>query len=145
MRGLAPPLTVCFVTVFCLALVDPVGAADRPWQTGTWTDVSVKRQIFDFGPGSSPFGQPGGAPTMRAMADVRVFVIETDELRIEIQDVVGIGRRSVDAEIGEAVTFALDKNTICIKGTNGIEHKLRVTKKTDTRGRSRIRGRAERE
>jgi hypothetical protein len=53
------------------------------------------------------------------MADVRVFVIETDNLRIEIQDVVPVGRRSVDAEVGEAVTFELDKNTIYAKGTTG--------------------------
>ncbi len=130
MRAPIAALTVS-CAIFCsLAVVSRVGAAERPWQTGQWTDVSIKRQMFDFGPGSSPFGQPGSAPTMRAMADVRVFVIETDSLRIEIQDVVPVGRRSVDAEVGEAVTFALDKNTIYIKGDNGIEHKLRVTKKT---------------
>lgn len=121
--------TLC-ASLICAALVVPARAADRPWQTGRWTDISVKRQMFDFGPGTSPFGQPGSVPAMRAMADVRIFVIETDDLRIEIQDVVSIGRRSVDAEIGEAVTFALDKNAIYIKGVNGIEHKLRVTKKT---------------
>jgi len=117
-------------SLLCAVLVVPAHAADRPWQTGRWTDISIKRQMFDFGPGASPFGQPGNVPIMRAMADVRVFVIETDDLRIEIQDVVSVGRRSVDAEIGEAVTFALDKNTIYVKGENGIEYKLRVTKKT---------------
>jgi hypothetical protein len=120
------------IAAVCLAAgAASLAAAERPWQEGTWTDISIKRQMFDFGPGSSPFGQPGGgAPSLRAMADVRVYVIETAELRIEIQDVVPIGRRSVDAEIGDKVTFALDKNTIYIKGVSGIEHKLRVTKKT---------------
>ena len=105
-------------------------AADRHWQVGTWVGVDVKRQILDFGPGASGFGRPNEAPAMRAMADVRIYVIETDALRIELRDVVPVGRRSIEATIGKPVTFALHKNSVYVRDADGTEHKLRVTKKT---------------
>jgi len=103
-------------------------AAERHWQTGTWTDASVKRQVVDFGPGASGFGPPNAAPAMRAMADVRTYVIETEQLRLELKDVVQVGRQSVEATIGGAVTFAVEKNTVYIRDANGIEHRLQITK-----------------
>ena len=106
-------------------------AAERPWQTGTWTDVRTKRELLDFGPGASPFG--GGrssAPAMRALADTRIYIIETDLLRLELKDVVAVGHRSVDAVVGLPVTFAIEKNTVWIRDADGTEHKLRLTKKT---------------
>ncbi len=115
--------------VLLLVLVVVGSAAERRWQTGIWMDAGVKRQIIDFGPGSSGFGPPNSAVAMRAMADVRTFVIETHDLRLELQDVVPIGRRSVDVTIGESVTFAVEKNTVYIRDADGTEHKLRLTRK----------------
>jgi hypothetical protein len=106
-------------------------SAERHWQTGTWGDVTTRRKIIDFGPGASPFGRAGAQPTMRAMADVRRFVIETDELRIEMEDTVPIGRRSIDPVVGTTVTFALEKKAVYVRDAEGREHKLRLTKKTD--------------
>jgi hypothetical protein len=116
---------------FVVLLAAVCAAAEKHWQTGTWTDVSVTRQMLDFGPGSTSFdgGRPP-APSMRALADVRVYVIETDDLRLELKDVAAVGRRTVDAEIGRPVTFAVEKNTVYVRDAGGIEHKLRVTKKT---------------
>ncbi len=111
-------------------------AAERHWQTGTWRDMTTRRKMIDFGPGSSGFGGPGAArpgppgPTMRAMADVRTFVIETDDLRLDLEDTVPIGRRSIDVVIGGTVTFAVEKNAVYIRDPNGAEHKLRLVKKT---------------
>ena len=105
--------------------------AERHWQTGIWGDVTTNRKLIDFGPGASPFSRPGAQPSMRAMADVRSFVIETDELRIEMEDTVPIGRRSIDPVIGTAVTFALEKRAVYVKDDEGREHKLRLTKKID--------------
>jgi hypothetical protein len=126
-----PRASIFGVLVVLLALPHGAATARRDWQTGTWTKVDVSRQVVDFGPGSSSFGgPPSQTPAMRAMADVRIYVIETSDLRLEIKDVVPIGRRAVDAEVGQPVTFALDKNTVYIRDPDGTEHKLRVTKKT---------------
>lgn len=105
-------------------------AAEKQWQTGTWTKVDVSRQIVDFGPGASGFGRPNQAPSMRAMADIRVYVIEGKAVRLELKDVVQVGRRSVDAVVGEPVSFAIEKNTVYIRDMDGTQHKLRITKKT---------------
>ena len=113
-----------------MAVAIAAAAADKQWQTGTWGEVGTKRQIVDFGPGASPFG--GGrtsSPSMRAMADVRTYVIETEDLHLELKDVVAVGRRTVDATPGTAVTFALHKNTVYTRDPDGTEHTLRVTKK----------------
>lgn len=107
-------------------------AAARQWQTGTWGDVTTTRKLIDFGPGASPFGRSGAAqPTMRAMADVRQFVIETDAFRIEMEDTVPIGRRSIEPVTGTAVMFALEKKAVYVRDDEGREHKLRLTKKID--------------
>jgi hypothetical protein len=66
---------------------------------------------------------------MRAMADVYVYVIETDEIHLEMKEVVAVGRRSVDVVPGADVTFAFQKNTVYVRDPDGTEHKLRVTKK----------------
>src|SRR5258706_3747901 len=126
------PMVKHLLILFALLAVSPLSAAERHWQTGKWIDVSVKRRMVDFGPGASPFG--GGrpsAPSMRAEADVRTYVIETDALRLELEDVVKVNTRSIDAVIGLPVTFALVKNTGYVGDADGIEHKLRVTKKTN--------------
>jgi hypothetical protein len=123
-----------FTILLCvLALAPALHAGERHWQTGKWIDVNVKRRIVDFGPGASPFGggqQSSPAPAMRAMADLRTYVIETDDLRIELEDVVQVNTRSIDAVIGLPVTFALEKNALYVRDSEGVEHKLRVTKKT---------------
>ena len=120
------------LAVLVVLSVTGVGrAADRHWETGRWASVDVERRMFDFGPGASGFGGPrSAAPSMRAMADVRRYTLETDTLTIEFRDVVAIGHRSVDAVVGESVTFALDKKTIYVKDADGAEHKFSVSKKT---------------
>jgi hypothetical protein len=117
------------VVLAAMCAVSP--AAERRWQTGQWGDITTKRQIVDFGPGASGFGRPGGSPSMRAMADVRRFVIETDQMRLELEDTVPVGRRSFDATTGDMVTFAVEKNTVYIRDASGTEHKLRLIKKTE--------------
>jgi hypothetical protein len=122
----------CLVAIAVLAhvLTTLCTAAERHWQTGTWTDVSVKRQMIDFGPGSTPFDRGRPTSSMRAMADVHVYVLETAALRLELQDVVAVNKRALEAVVGLPVTFALEKSTIYIRDADGLEHKLRVTKKT---------------
>jgi len=113
-----------------IAMLAVCVAAERRWQTGTWGDITTKRRIVDFGPGASGFGRPGRSPSMRAMADVRRLVIETDERRLELEDTVSVGRRSFDATTGDMVTFAVEKNSVYIRDSKGTEHKLRLVKTT---------------
>ena len=82
-------------------------AADRQWQTGTWTEFSVQRQMMEFGPGVTPFDRGRRTSSMRAMADVGVYVIETAALRLELKDVRPINKPGLDAIVGQPVTFAL--------------------------------------
>jgi hypothetical protein len=117
--------------IVLLSIAGAAAAAERQWQAGTWGEVTTKRKLIDFGPGASPFGRAGTQPTMRAMADVRRFVIETDQLRLEMEDTVPIGRRSIDPVLGETATFALDKKTVYVRDAEGREHKLRLTKKIE--------------
>jgi hypothetical protein len=117
--------------VIAVAAAATSAAADRKWQTGTWGDITIKRQVVDFGPGASGFSRPGSTPEMRAMADVRHFVIETDNLRLEAEDTVSVGRRSFDAATGETVRFAVEKKTVYVRGPDGMEHKLRLVKKVE--------------
>jgi len=113
------------------ACLPGAAAADRHWQSGTWTEASVKRQMVDFGPGASPFSGARPDLSTRAMADVHTYVIETELLRIELQDVVQVNKRSLDAVVGQPVVFALDKRAVYVRDAAGIEHKLRLTKKTE--------------
>src|SRR5207247_9675785 len=54
-----------------------------------------------------------------------------DQMRLELEDTVPVGRRSFDATTGDMVTFAVEKNTVYIRDSSGTEHKLRLVKKTE--------------
>src|ERR1700676_4779014 len=104
--------------VVLMAIAAPGLSADRHWQTGTWGEVTTQRKMVDFGPGTSGFGPPRSSPTMQAMADVRRFIIETDEMRLEMEDTVPIGRRSIesiDVTVGGMVMFALEKSAVYVR------------------------------
>jgi len=123
-----------FLILFVFLAVSPLGAGERHWQTGKWIDVSVKRRMVDFGPGASPFGAGSGrpsTPSMKAQADVKTYVIETDTLRLELEEVAQVNTRSIDAVIGLPAVFALEKNTVYVRDSDNVEHKLRVTKKVN--------------
>lgn len=105
-------------------------AAERHWQVGKWTAVSVQRQMIDFGPGASSFDRGRPNPATNAMADVHLYTIETDTDHLEIKDVVRVDKRSVDAVVGDPVTFAVEKNTVYVRDGRGIDHKLRLVKRT---------------
>jgi len=122
-------VTSIVLSLVCL-LSGGIASADRHWQTGTWGEVSTSRQMVDFGPGQSSFGPPNAALQMQALAEVRVFVINTDDFTYEMKDTVPITRRSIDVTVGGPVTFAIERNTVYVRDANGAEHKLRLTKKT---------------
>jgi len=65
------------------------------------------------------------------MTEVGTYAIETADLRLELEDVVPLGRESFEriVSIGAAVTFALSKNIAYIRNADGTEYRLRVVKK----------------
>ena len=103
---------------------------ERAWQTGTWRGVQIVRPKVVFGVTRAPrVGSP--AP---AIAEVRTYIIETDDLRLELKENTTADAKRVDATVGEPVTFAIEKNTVYIKEAGGADHKLSVSKKiTKTR------------
>jgi hypothetical protein len=120
--------------VVLMAIAAPGLSAGRHWQTGTWGEVTTQRKMVDFGPGTSGFGPPRSSPTMRALADVSRFIIETDDVRLEMEDTVPIGRQSIDVTVGGMVRFALEKSAVYVRDQDGKEHKLRLIKKIDRAG-----------
>lgn len=107
-------------------------AAERNWQTGTWREVRVTRPRIVIGLQPSPNGPGPHTPTMTV---VRTYVIEADDQRFELADIAPASRRTVDALVGEKVIFAVQKNTIYVRGQDGFEHRLRITKKIPKSGR----------
>ena len=120
MKHLALAFAIGMMTVNATA-----AGPERAWQTGTWRGVQIVRPKIVFGVPRDPrVGSP--AP---ALTEVRTYVIETDDLRLELKENTTADARRIDATVGEAVTFALEKNTVYIKEADGGEHRLAVTKK----------------
>jgi hypothetical protein len=125
----------CYVrsTIWHLALTCAIGLVTattwatgpvRAWQTGTWRDVQIVRPKVVFAPAQ----RPGVVSQASALAEVRTYVIETDDLRLELKENTTADAPRIDATVGEIVTFAVEKNIVYIKEGDG-EHKLSVTKK----------------
>jgi hypothetical protein len=125
MKHLALALAIGMMTVNATA-----AGPERAWQTGTWRGVQIVRPKVVFGVTRAPrVGSP--AP---AIAEVRTYIIETDDLRLELKENTTADAKRVDATVGEPVTFAIEKNTVYIKEAEGAVHKLSVSKKiTKTR------------
>src|SRR5437764_8762782 len=120
MKHLALTFAIGLVTVSTWA-AGPV----RAWQTGTWRDVRMVRPRVVF----VPAPRPGIGSPVPGITEIRTYVIETDDLRIELKETTTADAPRIDATIDEAVTFALEKNTVYIKEADGAEHKLSVTRK----------------
>ena len=92
---------------------------------GIWRGVQIVRPKVVFGVTPAP---RAGSPAP-AIAEVRTYIIETDDLRLELKESTTTDARRIDATVGAPVTFALEKNTVYIKEAEGAEHKLSVSKK----------------
>jgi hypothetical protein len=99
-------------------------APERAWQTGTWVDFRVVRPKFVFGMGRDPRATAPPPP----VAEVRTYVIETGDRRLELKENTYADANRIDVTIGGPVTFALEKNTVYIRVDGGPERKLSVTK-----------------
>jgi hypothetical protein len=106
-----------------------VATADHQWQKGTWIDVGTARTPWIGDPASARLLGP--RPPKSEMTLVGTFVIETETERIELQDIVPFGENgALDAQvrIGLPATFAIEKKTAYIRGSDGKEYRLLVKK-----------------
>src|SRR5687767_13316107 len=120
------------VAVVAVVVFGAQPAADRRWQTGTWTQVGVKRTPFVGDVVQERM--PSGLHKPR-MTEVATYVIETDDRRYELQSLVAIGSDRFDLKVavGSAVTFAVEKKTAYIR-LDEDEHRLLVLKNERKRG-----------
>jgi hypothetical protein len=106
----------------------------RQWQTGTLVDAGRKHDIAIGGAASQtrrPANPGGTVPTFNGIPEVGTYVIETVELRLELEAMVPAKGSEFEREItvGQPVTFAIEKNEVYVKLANGREHRLRVVRK----------------
>ena len=103
-------------------------AAERVWQTGTWRDAKVERPRVLF---SAQTRDPNSnLPRTTAAREIRTYVIETDKIRLDLQQDATVDTPRIDVLIGLPVTFALENKTVYVKDEDGKEHKLSVKKQT---------------
>lgn len=113
--------------LFAIALMiadSSVASGERDWRRGTWVEVKITRPKFVFG--VQPRNPVTQAPEMTV---VRTYVIDAEDLRLELKEPMPRPQRPVDAMVGESVTFALEKNTVYVRGDDGTEYRLQVTKR----------------
>ena len=121
---------VLSAAVLVLLVCANVRAAERRWQQGTWVEVKVTRPKIVIGVRPKP--GPGQTP---AMTEIRTYVIATDDLLFEVKEPSPPPRRSVEAIVGEPVTFALEKNTVYVREDDRTEHRLQLTRKQERKRR----------
>ena len=118
-----------------IAAVSAVAGPKRHWQTGTLVDAGRKHDLAIGGAASRtrpPFPPGGVVPISNGVPEVGTYVIETAELRLELEAMVPAKGSEFEHEVtvGQPVTFALEKNTVYVKLANGREHRLRVVKES---------------
>lgn len=117
--------------VLGVSLAVSATAADRKWQTGTLVDIGTKRQPWVGNPSSAPAPMrpvpPAGGQS--GASEVALYTIETDDRRIQLEDLQALGSQaSVERilTVGGPVTFAVEKTTAYVRGPDGKEYRLRV-------------------
>ena len=118
--------TLVAVMLFSLAVVAASKPPARDWQKGTWTQMGVARTPFV--PDVVHERMPPGFNKPQ-MTEVATYVIETDERRYHLQDMVAIGSNQFEriVKVGSSVTFAIEKKTAYIQLDDG-EYRLLVVK-----------------
>src|SRR5262245_53891728 len=100
-------------TLAVVMLSDVVVAAtppDRNWQTGSWTQVGINRTVFVADIVHERMPPDRNVPQK---TEVARYVIDTEDRRYELQDMVAIGSNELArvVKIGDPVTFAVEKKT----------------------------------
>ena len=117
---------VALILAAALSCSAAAAAKNRLWQTGTWGESQVNRPKFAF---RAATPSSGGFAAPPALTEIRTYVIETDDLHLELKETTTSDAPSLDPAFGQQVTFAIEKNTVYIKEAGGREHALHVTRK----------------
>jgi hypothetical protein len=104
-------------------------AAERKWQTGTCTDVGTKRDAR-VGAGAANSGPTVRGTSRGTLPEVATFVIETETLRIEAQELQPIGPETLNLKAGDPVSLAIEKKTLYVRDAKGGERRLLITRNT---------------
>jgi hypothetical protein len=110
-----------------LLIAAPASSAEKVWQKGTWVQVIVDRPKVVFG-GTPSVPNTGVPRSVSGTIEKRIYVIETDTLRLELRQDATLEIPRIAAVVGDPVTFAIEKNAIFIKENDGHEHRMRITK-----------------
>jgi hypothetical protein len=104
-------------------------AGELQWQMGTCTDAGVQRDVFvgSGGRGRTPFG-PAAAIGKPATPEVATYVLETEDRRFEIKDITPIGAATLNIIPGDRVAFAVNKKTVYIRDSKGVQYRFRLVK-----------------
>ena len=111
-------------------------AAELRWQTGTCTDAGVKRDITVGGhaAGRRPFG-PGAATTKPTLPEIATYVLETEDRRFEIEDIVPIGAATLNIIPGDRVAFAVKKKNVYVRDSKGVQYRFKLVRSSPKVGR----------
>jgi hypothetical protein len=116
--------------VLCIAgLTVGLAAAEKAWQTGTCREMKVERPKVVFGVATRDPNSAVPRSSPQAALEKRIYVIETDSTRYELRQDATVDTPRIDVLVGEPVTFAIDKNDIWIKDSDGREHKMKITRR----------------
>lgn len=105
-----------------------VNAAEREWQTGTWREATVERPRVLFSTQTRDPNSP--LPRTTPARELRIYVIETDTLRLELRQDATVDTPRINVVFGQPATFALEKKTVYVKDEDGREHRLSVRKQS---------------
>jgi len=127
-------LPIAFAIAMSLVPAAAPAGPKRQWQTGTLVDAGIKHDNA-IGGGASQTRRPanpgGVVPTFNGVPEVGTYVIETADLRLELEAMVPAKGSEFERQvsIGQPITFALEKNRVYVKLADGREHLLRVVRK----------------
>jgi len=110
-------------------------AAERQWQKGTWVSVGTTTTPWVGVPSAGSRAMPARPLPGGSLTEVATYVIETNDLRLELRGIEPIGGGSdafdLEVTVGAPVAFALDgKRTVYVRRSNGKEQRLLLTKQT---------------
>lgn len=128
-------LSIVLLVAMSLVAAAAFAGPKRHWQTGTLVDAGRKHDNAIGGaamPTRLPANPGGVVPPFSGVPEVAVYVIETAELRFELEAMVPAKDSEFEHDfiVGQPVTFALEKNSVYVKLANGREQRLRLVKES---------------